>query len=159
MDPEMLQQLLQAFQGGQQIRPYSAGGAGWANSNTAQPYDVGGQWLQGPPVNQGYGAMLPFLSALYGQSQMSQPQPAPMMPQAPSMIPGQAMGPQPTPQVSQWSSQGPAPMAPPLPFSPIRNEGYQQAPVATMPVTNQYTAQNQTRGMSGGYGGTPFRPM
>lgn len=62
----------------------------------------------------------------------------------------------PTPQVGSWSSQGPA--MPAQPFSPVRNEGYQQqAPAAPM---GQFTAQNQTRGMSGGMTmGRPTMPF
>lgn len=55
----------------------------------------------------------------------------------------------PAPQTSMWSSQGPA-MSPARNFSPLANEGYSQpaAPPPTMP--NQFSAQNQTRGMGGG---------
>jgi hypothetical protein len=52
-------------------------------------------------------------------------------------------------QVGQWSSQSQAPQ----PFSPVRNEGYAQAPGLQPPPTpmgNSFTAQNATRGMSGG---------
>ena len=52
------------------------------------------------------------------------------------------------PAVGQWSSQGA--MAPPQPFSPLRNEGYGNAAPAVTPAMNQFTAQNQTRGMGGG---------
>lgn len=63
-------------------------------------------------------------------------------------MPGQA------PQMGQWSSQGQAPQ----PFSPIRNEGYVNQPQMPRPVMpNQFTAQNQTRGMSGGPISNPFR--
>jgi hypothetical protein len=54
-------------------------------------------------------------------------------------------------QVGQWSSQSQAPA--PQPFSPVRNEGYTQAPGLQPPPTpmgNSFTAQNATRGMSGG---------
>lgn len=54
----------------------------------------------------------------------------------------------PRPAVGQWSSQGA--MAPPQPFSPLRNEGYANAAPAVTPAMNQFTAQNQTRGMGGG---------
>lgn len=147
-----LQQQMAAMQGlpqSNQMEAYRQDLSPIMQSMAQSPSAFAGGMLQGPT---GMGGR-PMFDALQGGG-IPQAQPfggafADVFRQAQAFRP-------PTPQVGSWSSQGPA--MPAQPFSPVRNEGYQQqAPAAPM---GQFTAQNQTRGMSGGMTmGRPTMPF